>query len=157
MGNFEHADEFRKALEDGDVVLLRRAHQQLFPHLQQPASEHDAKIVLHHARTQAISITFAKRAYSHRWLTERGLPSALPDDLKPKAERMYPRVARAVGIGARSQIEGLAPLLQKAMSDAVADCYADDRTESVFVRGRIQEARKRTIRSLMGAAYGRSA
>lgn len=150
MRGFGHSDEFRQALEDGDVVLLRRAWGELAPHLPQPISDRDAEIVMHHARTQAISIAFAKRAYSHCWLTERCLPSGLPDDLKPKAERMCPRVVSAVGVAARSNIEGLAQLLQKAMTDAVSECYADGKIAPAFVKARIHGARQRALKSLLG-------
>jgi len=110
-------------------------------------------IALHHARTQAKSISLRARAYSHRWLVERGFPSGLPDEIKPKAERMFPEVREGVGIAVfgKSAIEkSVAPLIRDAMSDAVAECYADRKTDPAFVKGRMREARGMAIRRLLG-------
>jgi hypothetical protein len=145
--------EFHAALESGDIKLLRKASALLFPHLPQATSDAEAEIQLHMARTQMGSIDFRKRAYSHAWLIERGLPSQLPDDLKPKAERLYPRVVEAVFVSANSNSAIIKPavkLVQKAMSDAVEDAYAEGRTEPAFVRERIQDARKSEIKKLFG-------
>jgi hypothetical protein len=146
--------EFHAALESGDVQLVRRASARLFPHLPQPASDEEAETSMHMARTQMPDVTFKARAWSHRWLTERGLPSQLPDELKPKAERMYPVIADAVFVSANSNSPALKPvakLVQGAMSDAVEDCYANGDKEPRIVRARIEEARKRTFRELLGA------
>ena len=119
------------------------------PHLPQPQTDHDALvIVIHHARTQALSMAFKLRAYSHRWLTERGLPSGLPDILRPAAERVYPRIVTGVGIAVkptspRRAQEAIA--LRGAMSDAVAEAYADGRTEPEYVKMRMSEARERFL------------
>lgn len=145
--------EFHAALESGDVRLVRCASAKLFPHLPQPASAEDAETAMHMARTQMPSVSFKARAWSHRWLTERGLPSQLPDALKPKAERMYPVVVDAVFVSANSNSPSLKPvakLVQHAMSDAVEDCYANGDKEPMIVRARIEEARARTFRQLLG-------
>jgi hypothetical protein len=86
------------------------------------------------------------RAYSHSWLCERGLPSALPDHLKPKADRLYPRVVEAVGVSVKDlsgRRREYARRLEMAMADAVAEAYADGRREPEFVKARMQEARER--------------
>ena len=83
------------------------------------------------------------------------MPSHLPDDLKPKAERMYPRIAEGVGISVNVRNPLLKPAateVRKAMEDAVSDAYADGRTDPAFVTKRMQEARDKTWRALMGAA-----
>jgi hypothetical protein len=141
--------EFHAALESGDVQLVRRASARLFPHLPQPTDANAAETSMHMARTQMPDVTFKARAWSHRWL-----PSQLPDELKPKAERMYPVIADAVFVSANSNSPALKPvakLVQGAMSDAVEDCYANGDKEPRIVRARIEEARKRTFRELLGA------
>jgi hypothetical protein len=83
----------RSILKDLDVHAAKRAW----------GEPDDAKtlVMLHMARTAAKSIPMGLRAYSHRWLVDHGLPSQLPDELKPKAERMYPQVVSAVGIAVK--------------------------------------------------------
>jgi hypothetical protein len=146
--------EFHAALEKGDVSECRRIAAILFPHLPQGA---DAEASMHMARTQIPTISFKARAYSHRWLTERGLPSQLPDELKPRAERLYPVVAEAVFLSANSNspiLKPMMPLVQGAMSDAVEDCYANGDKAPALVRSRIQEARRKSIRQLAGIVAG---
>lgn len=147
--------EFHAALESGDVRLVRAASAKLFPHLPQPASAEEAETSMHMARTQMATVSFSRRAWSHRWLTERGLPSQLPDMLKPKAERMYPIVVEAVFVSANSNSAALKPvakMVQAAMSDAVLEAEADGRLSDIpFVRARIQDARARTFKELLGA------
>lgn len=143
-------EQFRQALEDGDIPLLRRMWAEASPHLPQPTTDEEAEATLHLARTQAETVSFPRRAYAHRWLTERGLPSGLPDALRPKAERMYANVVEAVGVAVRSEIPGLAPALEKTMSDAVAECYAEGKTDPLFVRGRIAAAREKFLNSAFG-------
>lgn len=144
--------EFHAALEAGDLALVRRAAAILFPHLPMPADTEAAEASMHMARTQ-MPISFKARAYSHRWLSERGLPSQLPDELKPKAERMYPVIAEAVFVSANSNSPAMKPvakLVQAAMSDAVEDCYANGDRDPMLVRARIQEARRGTLKALVG-------
>jgi hypothetical protein len=85
----------RSILQDLDVQAARLAW----------GEPDDAKtlVMLHMARTAAKSIPMGLRAYSHRWLVDHGLPSQLPDELKPKAERMYPQVVSAVGIADKTK------------------------------------------------------
>lgn len=100
------------------------------------------------------SIALKLRAYSHRWLLDNGYPSGLPDDLKPAAERIYPRVAEAVGIAVKGNSElgrAVAPFIRGAMEYAVEDIYADIKSpDPIFVKGRMQEARKGAVRKLLG-------
>ena len=105
---------------------------------------------IHLARTQSQAMRFNLRAWSHRWLAERGLPSMLPDDLRPRAERLYPRKVTSVGVGVMAMTEGSAPLaraIEGAMSDAVMDAYAEGREEPEFVKARMLEARAKVLRA----------
>ncbi len=89
------------------------------------------------------------RAYSHRWLLDNGYPSALPDELRPKAERIYPRIVDAVGLSINTTsatFRPVAKLIHRAMSDAVLEAYADRKTDPGFVRSRMSEARKRILK-----------
>jgi hypothetical protein len=99
---------FRGALERGDLSWLRRFWAEVMPGFPQVA-EADAEFVMHRARTESESVSLKARAYSHRWLEEREYPSGLPDALKPKAERMYPRVVEGVGISVNTNNPYLKP------------------------------------------------
>lgn len=148
-----HSDQFRRCLETLDVEGIRRLWASTSPHLDQPKNDHDALVTLHHARTQAKSIAFKLRAYSHRWLTDNGLPSGLPDELKPKAERIYPKIVQGVGISVNAKSALMKPitgLIRAAMENAVSEAFADGKTDSTFVSARIMEARQSTIRKLVG-------
>lgn len=140
---------FRSCLIDLDIEIARRAWIAAFPYLPELGSDADVLIILHRARTEAMIVPFNLRAYSHRWLEERGFPSGLPDYLRPRAERIYPRIVDGVGISV-SSISGrnseLAQEMRSAMSDAVEECYADGRTEPEFVRQRMTEARISVMR-----------
>lgn len=145
---------FRNLLNSGDVEGLRAFWRNASPHLPQPETREQAEIVMHRARTEAESIALDKRAYSHRWLCDRGLPSGLPDELKPRAERIYPRVVEAVGISVNARSEMLKPLarqVERAMADAVEEAFADGRTDPGFIKARMAEVKARTWRQLMGA------
>lgn len=139
-------DHFRAALEEGDVALLCKMWAHLNPHLPQPASIEEGVMCLHLTRTASGTVSFAKRAYSHRWLAERGLPSQLPDHLKPKAERMYPRIVEAVGIAVDTARPDLKRELETAMSNAVLECYANGNTDPEFIKARMMDARKKVMR-----------
>lgn len=151
------ASEFRAALEAGDINQLQRIAQRAEPHLPR-MTDSQAEFVMHEARTRARSIPFAKRAYSHRWLVERGHESGLPDHLRPKAERICPRIVSAVGIAVRTSnplLAPVAPLIRRAMEDAVLEAQADGRLEdSAFVSARMHEARRRSVRELLGRIGG---
>lgn len=135
--------EFRRCLAELDVEGARRVWAYVAPHLPQLGDDRHALAMLHYARTQSESSPLIHRAYSHRWLSDNGLPSGLPDNLKPKAERIYPRIVEAVGVAVKAFSEASAPMaraLERAMSNAVAECYADGVTDVETVRARMREA-----------------
>lgn len=146
--------QFRQALVDGDVNALLAIWARVMPHLPQPETREAAAAVMHRARTEATSVPFRARAYSHRWLEDRGLPSGLPDRLKPRAEQICPRVVAGVGIAVESSSPILKPVAkacERAMSDAVAELHADGVSlESPLIRQRMKEAHQRTLKELLG-------
>jgi hypothetical protein len=145
-------EHFREALETLDVELARKIWAHAKPGMPQPRTDAEALMALHVARTAASSVTFRARAYSHAWLAERGLPSQLPDELKPKAERLYPRIVDAVGIAVRAISEEhkpIARMIERAMSDAVADCYANGDRDPQIVKARMREARANVSRKVL--------
>lgn len=142
--------ELKQAFEDMDIGLARKLWAHVAPNMPQPENDYQARIVMHIARTKADTLGFGFRAWSHAWLIERGLASLLPDQLRPRAERMYPRVEHAVGVAVRALNEARAPLakmVERAMSGAVADCYANGDTEPELVKKRMHEARMRAYRN----------
>jgi hypothetical protein len=145
--------QFRAALREGDFHLLRVLHSAAFPHLPAPESDDAAEVSLHMARTQSDWLADRARCYSHAWLAERGLPSQLPDELKPKADRLYPRIVEAVFVSANTNSALLKPVamqVQRSMCDAVEDCFANGDRDPALVRTRMAEARARTFRALIG-------
>ena len=149
------SSEFRRLLEEGDVTALVDSWARLAPGMPQPDTRENAEIALHLARTVSVSVEFKYRAWSHRWLTERGLPSRLPDRLRPKAERLYPVIAEGVGISVNTKSDYLLPALLEArgaMEYAVNDCYANGDTDPALVRARMREAKVKTLRALLGTA-----
>lgn len=147
------ASEFRLLLESGDVEGCRRYWHKHAPNMPQLATYEQAEVSMHMARTAAKSVKFALRAYSHRWLEDRMLPSQLPNSLRPAAERICPRVAEAVGISVNFTSPLLAPAaveIQGAMSDAVEDCFANGDRDPLLVRSRMFEAKNNTMRKLFG-------
>ena len=140
------SDEFRALLEAGDVDGLVKAWRVVAPHLPQPKSRDQAEIVMHIARTQAASVTLQKRQYSHGWLTERQLPSGLPDEL-------VPTIVEAVGISVNFRSAYLKPAageVRGAMEAAVEDCYANGDKDPVVVQAQMAAARDRTMKALFG-------
>ena len=113
-------EHFRAALESLDVGLARKIWAHAMPHLPQPQTDDEALLSMHIARTGMKKMPFRKRAYSHAWLVERGLPSQLPDFLRPAADRMYPQPTAAVGIAVRNTTP-VALAIRGAMEDAVRD------------------------------------
>lgn len=142
-------NEFHRCLVELDVKATIALWPVVNPGARAPRDADEALTVLHYARTQAESVAFTMRAYSHAWLSERGLPSGLPDHLKPRAERIYPRVAEAVGVSVKALSAAGAPLakaIERAMSNAVEEAYADGRRDPAFVKARMEEARMRVMR-----------
>lgn len=144
---------FRELLERGDVKAVVSAWDQLFPAMPKPETYEMGEIAMHLARTSAASVAFKLRAWSHRWLTERALPSMLPDELKPDAEQICPVVQDCVGISVNARSPHLQPAMievRGAMENAVNDAYADGRRDPAFVKSRMFEARDKTLRALFG-------
>lgn len=143
-------DQFRQYLVAADVDGVRRLWAHAFPNMPQaPQRDRDVLIQIHLARTQMVSIPLKLRAYSHRWLLDNGYPSMLPDDMKPKAERIYPRIAEAVGISVTASnplFKPVAKSIERAMADAVEDAFASGRREPEFLKARMNEARAREHR-----------
>jgi hypothetical protein len=149
-----HAEAMRRCLEDGDVAGARALWAQVAPGMPQPKTEAEATVVLHMARTQSELVTLRARAWSHRWLLDHGKPSLLPDSLKPKAERIYPKIAEGVGlaVGTKSELgRAIKPHVVGAMNYAINECYADARVPNpVTVKARMFEAKDRIIKKLIG-------
>lgn len=147
MGSLD--DIFRRCLRELDAKLAMKVWAKLFPKLPQPQAEQEMLVTLHMARTAADSSAFVERAYSHAWLLDRGLPSQLPDYLKPSADRMYPREVHAVGVSVMSG-PGVknerARFVEREMSNAVAECYGDGVTDVTIIKDRMREAQKRAER-----------
>lgn len=141
--------EFRAILIDLDVWAARLAWSDIAPHLPQPASNEEALITLHMARTATQTIPPRLRYYSHRWLVDHGYPSQLPDRKRAPAERMYPRKVDAVGVAVKSAFPEVRDAIGGAMSNAVADRYANGDRDPVIVRAAMMEARARERRGLM--------
>ena len=144
----------RRCLLDLDVAGVRALWAKQAPHLPQPKDDAEALVAVHVARTEARTLPLDARAYSHRWLVERGYPSRLPDKFKPRAERLYPQVVEGVGIVVAAASDVTKPILgevRRAMSDAVEDCYAGSRKpEPEQVRRSMTNARVATVRGLLG-------
>jgi hypothetical protein len=149
----DHADEISRCLATCDVTGMRRIWAHAAPKAPQPKTDHEALVMIHVARTKASSLSRRLRFYSHRWLLDNGYASLLPDELKPSAERMYPRIVEGVGIAVKGMTEltrAVAPIIQASMSDAVLEAYADKKTDPDFVKARMMEARQKTKRRLLG-------
>ena len=141
-----HADAFRRCLIDLDVVGICDLWFHVSSHLPQPKNNEEALVTMHYARTHARSIPIKLRCYSHAWLCERGLPSGLPDCWKPKAARLYPHTVKAVGVAVKAMSAENVPrarAIEKAMSDAAMECYADGVTDPQVIKTRMDAARMR--------------
>src|SRR5262245_20622980 len=139
-----HQETFHRCLEECDVASARAIWAHVSPHLPQPKTDAEALAIIHLARTQMDTMRFGLRAYSHSWLMDRGLPTGLPDELKPKAERMYPRIVEGVGLAVKTppHRRELGIAIQEAMKDAVMDIYASNKSpDPLVVRKRVQEVR----------------
>ena len=144
-----HSAEFRRCLVDLDVAAIRRLWKHVQPNLPQPKSDLEALITLHMARTTTQSIPTKLRFYSHRWLLDNGYPSHLPDELKPKAERMYPRKVGVVGISANSKYPAIQQAIHGVMRNVALDAYADDpNPDPDALRKRMLEARAKEQKAL---------
>src|SRR5262245_50486659 len=143
----------RRCLVELDTVQATRLWKHVAPNLPQPESHAEALATLHLARTGARSVPFRHRAYSHSWLKERGLPSNLPDRLRPRAERMYPRIVEAVGFAPNFRSPILKPIREhviQGVCERIEECYAEKRTDPEFVKQQILETKDRIIKRLVG-------
>lgn len=148
------AGEMQHCMVSLDVTRAREIWKLVSPHLPPITSDAEMLATLHLARTQSPIVADRLRFYSHCWLLDHGHPSALPDNLRPAAERMYPRTVTSVGISvnARSDLTRLiVPYVRGAMEDAVMEIYADGKSEDVdLLKRRMLEARRSTIHKLLG-------
>jgi hypothetical protein len=147
-------DRFHQALCDSDVGLLCRIWKDQFPDMPQPANLGEAEIQMRMTQTKVFNVPFKVRAYAHRWLTERGLPSQLPDHLKPKAERAFPIIKTSVGIAFSFSEPLMAPAFSEislSMENAVLEAYnGKDVADQEFVKVRMEAAKQKTMRQLFG-------
>lgn len=141
--------EIRRCLIELDVEGIMNVGSRLRSGVPPPKTRADALVTLHLGRTAANSIPMRLRAYSHRWLLDHNYPSQLPDRLKPRAERLYPKAIGAVGISVNSKYPVVQAAIQNAMITAVLEAYADGHQEEPeIVKARMQEARRRERRGL---------
>ncbi len=147
------AQVLRGLLDSGDIDGCRRYWREHAPNMPQPETREAAEISMHMARTAAESVRIRARAYSHRWLEERGYPSQLPERLKPAVDRFYPRVVEAVGVSINFRSPILAPAaveVQKAVNVAIEDCFANGDKDPALVSARMLEAKDTAMRKLFG-------
>ncbi len=146
---------FRDALRDGDVSRTRFLWAQVSPEMPQPENDAEAEVIMHQARTAADSVPMQKRIYSHAFLAERGLPSQLPDGMKPPRERRGPPVifpAALIGVGSLSTSPDRreeAKAMERAMADAVGDMITSGITDRERIAKRMWEARDAFIQKRM--------
>ena len=149
------ASAFRAALYDGDVSRTRHLWAQVSPEMPQPQTDDEAEVIMHQARTAADSVPMQKRIYSHAFLDERGLPSHLPDGMKPPRERHGPPVifpAALIAVGSLSRSADRreeAKAMERAMADAVGDMIVSGITDRERIAKRMWEARDAFIQKRM--------
>jgi hypothetical protein len=144
------ARELVDCLERMDIEGVRRLWARVAPRM----GSHDdvgMQAAIHLARTKSDLIRFKLRAYSHSWLIDHGYPSLLPDEMRPRAQRIYPVTSHGVGIAVKSKYDEVRITVAGAMQDAVLEAEADGRlTDAPFVKGRMMEARRRATKKLFG-------
>lgn len=148
-----HSTAFRRCLVELDVAGMRKLWAYIAPHLPQMATDAETLHAIHRARTQAESIPLNARAWSHRWLIDHGHESGLPDHLKPTAERIYPRIAEAVGLSVNFTSPFLRPIaaeVRGAMETVVLDEYNGSVVNVDRLKRGLQSAREKTMRQLVG-------
>lgn len=143
------SDEVRRCLIELDIEGMVRAWGRIWPGMPVPTTRGEVLVALHLARTVSITVPLRLRAYSHRWLIDQNYPSQLPDHLKPRAEKLYPKAEAAVGISVSSKYPAVKYAVQTAMEQAVLEAYADGHSdEPEKVRQRMLEARRKEQRGL---------
>jgi hypothetical protein len=148
------AGEMQALMVTLDVKRAREVWKLVAPHLRQPESDEEMLTTLHLARTESPIVNTKLRYYSHCWLVERNLPSLLPDQMRPAAEREYPRKVQGVGISVNARSDLFRPvtgLVRESMEEAVLEVYADGGADNVdLIKRRMNEARRNTVRKLLG-------
>lgn len=143
-------DAFRQCLMDLDIAGMRKLARATLPYLPQPGTDTEALTTMHMARTQMQTIPPRQRYSSHRWLTERGMPSQLPDRLRPSAERMYPKKVLGVAFAPAGNAGPEAcGMITEAVEYAVNDCFANGDTATAIVKPQMMRARLRERKALM--------
>ena len=132
----------------GDADAFMRLFNAALPHLPRFNTPAEAEAALHMARTAARTVPLGSRLYSHKWLTERGYRSLLPNDLLPKPEMVEPVIIASVGICVKSADPEVTGAIRGVMENSVLEDYADGRTDPAYVKGRMLEARKRERKAL---------
>lgn len=152
--DISHSTEFRRCIIDIDIPAARKLWRHVAPHFPQPKTDHEALTTIHMARTQMDAMPMQMRAYSHRWLLDSGYPSQLPDELKPQAERMYPRIIEAVGLSINSSSPHLKPvadMVRIAMENTINDAYSNRVRPSLDqIKDMMAQARVKIIKKLLG-------
>lgn len=146
----EHAAQMRRCLNDCDVAAARQLWHLIAPKAPAPKTDYDALCVIHYARTISLTVNLRLKAYSHHWLIDHGLPSGLPEELRNKADRLYPQISDSVGVACKSSFPEVANAVQSAMNSAVIDCYDEGRREPDYVKPLMTERRMRVKKALHG-------
>lgn len=140
-----YSDAMMRCIRDCDAVLAMRIWKWERPNAAQPENVYQATMMLHYARTKLSNIPHKERFWSHCWLLDHAFPSALPDHLRAKAERMYPVEVAVVGIASGSgpqRKNAFNYAVEKVMSDAVLEMQADGhRLGAPIVKARMLEKR----------------
>lgn len=149
-----HEAEAHRCMRDLDVAGYRKLWRHIAPHLPQPVDDKQAEAMLHHARTQSSKLPLKLRAYSHRYLLDQGLPSGLPDHMKPKAERLYPVIREMVGVSINYTAPFLKPAadeVRSALEVEVLDAFAGSKPVDPFkLRAHLLDIKDREARRLIG-------
>lgn len=121
------SEDFLRTLCSSDFAGLRRLWSGAFPRLALPRTDDEARTVLHMARTESQAVPLHLRLYSHEWLEDRGLPSKLPDPLRPPEKRS--RIVEAIGVSVKSRsgsrdAVARAKAIEAAMAQAGGDAMA---------------------------------
>lgn len=77
----------------------------------------------------------------------------MPDNLKPRAERIYPKIVAGVGVSMNASSDlmvAILPIVHRSVNNAIEEAFADGRTEPGFVSTRMRAAREATVRQLIG-------
>ena len=156
VGDFAHGAEMKRCIIELDIDAAQRLWHHMAPHMAKPESDEQTLMVLHMARTALDSAKFEARAYSHAWLCERSLPSQLPDKLKPRADRLYPRIVTAAAYSINFKSSFLKPiksLVMKAIDERMNELWADSKKtpDAQLVLKEICDTKNNIMRALVGS------